>query len=170
MYKNTDTCCDYAELEEYLKRIKRIGLTDPTAKELDKPIEELEIKQVISSLKNNKSPGPDGYVNEFYKTFKDLLAPLLLNAYRYVLDSKSMAPSWTEATIVIVIHKEGKDPTECQSYRPISLLNRDLSILTAILCRRVNRKIITQIIHPDQTGFITGRYYGDNVRHLLNII
>ena len=68
-----------------------------------------------------------------------------------------------------MIHKEGKDPTECQSYRPISLLNGDLRILTAVLARRVNQ-IITQIIHPDQTGFITGRYYGDNVRRLLNII
>ncbi len=167
MYKNTDTCCDDAELEEYLKHIKLTELTDPTTEELDKPIEELKIKQVISSLKNSKSPGPDGYVNEFYKTFKDLLAPLLLNAYRYALDSKTTAPSWTEATIV-VLHKDGKDPTECQSYRPVSLLNRDLSILTAILARRVN-KIITQIIHPDQTGFITGRYYGDNVRRLLNM-
>lgn len=48
-------------------------------------------------------------------------------------------------------------------------MNADLRILTAILARRVNR-IITQIIHPDQTGFITGRYYGDNLRRLVNII
>ena len=46
---------------------------------------------------------------------------------------------------------------------------QDLRILTAILPRRVNH-IITEIIHPDQTGFITGRYYGDNLRRLLNII
>ncbi len=44
-----------------------------------------------------------------------------------------------------------------------------MRILTAILARRV-KKIITQIIHPDQTGFISGRYYGDNIRRLLNII
>lgn len=78
-----------------------------------------------------------------------------------------MAPSWTEATTV-VIHKEGTDPTECQSSRPVSLLNGDLCILTAILAWRENQ-IITQMIQPDQTGFITGRYYGDDVRRLLNI-
>lgn len=32
------------------------------------------------------------------------------------------------------------------------------------------RRVIKHIIHPDQTGFITGRYYGDNVRRLLNIM
>ena len=96
---------------------------------------------MISTLKNSKGPGLDGFVNEFYKTFKDLLAPLLLKAYSHALESKTMAPSWNEATIV-VIHKEGKDPTDCQSYRPISLLNADVCILTAILARQVN-KIIT---------------------------
>lgn len=79
-----------------------------------------------------------------------------------------MVPLWSQATIV-VIHKDGKDPTKCQSYRPISLLNTDLRILTAILARRVI-KIITEIIHPDQTGLIKGQYYGDNIRRLLNLM
>uniref|UniRef100_A0A3Q2PLN4 Reverse transcriptase domain-containing protein n=1 Tax=Fundulus heteroclitus TaxID=8078 RepID=A0A3Q2PLN4_FUNHE len=99
------------------------------------PIEEWEIKQTIKSLKNNKSPGPDGF------TFD---------------------PSTIKATIV-VIHKEGKDPTDCQFYRPISLLNTDSRILTSILANGLN-KFITQIIHPDQTGFITGRHYANNLR------
>lgn len=168
LYKNSDTCTDDTELANFLKDIKLSELPVEVAKKLDEPITTQEITLVISSLKNNKSPGPDGYINEFYKSFKDLLTPLLLNAYHYALESKTMAPSWTEATIV-VIHKEGKDPTECNSYRPISMLNGDLRILTAILPRRVNQ-IITQIIHPDQTGFIKGRHYGDNLRRLLNII
>lgn len=71
-----------------------------------------------------------------------------------------MAPSWREA-IIVVMHKDGKDPTK--------LLNIALWILTAILARHVN-KIITEIIHPDQTGFIKGRYYGDNIRRLLNLM
>lgn len=72
-------------------------------------------------------------------------------------------------TTIVVIHKEGKDPTECQSYRPISLLNSDLRILTTILAKRVN-KLIRQIIHPDQTGFIPERSYEDNLRRALNIM
>lgn len=57
-------------------------------------------------MKNNKSPGPDGFINEFYKTFEDMLSPLLLKAYHHAFELKIMAPSWREATIV-VIHKEG---------------------------------------------------------------
>lgn len=90
------------------------------SKELDEPIKECEIQETISKLKKNKSPGLDGYINEFYKTFKDLLSPLLLKADHHALESGIMAPSWNDASIV-VIYKEGKDPTECQSYQPISL-------------------------------------------------
>lgn len=36
-----------------------------TAKELNEPIQEGEIqKKIISSLKNNKCPGPDGSINQ----------------------------------------------------------------------------------------------------------
>ncbi len=84
-------------------------------KELDEPIKEREIQKIILKLKSNKSPGPDGFVNEFYKTFKDVISPLLLKAYHHALESGTMAPSWNDA-LIVVIHKEGKNPTECQSY------------------------------------------------------
>ena len=168
LYKNTDTCTNDEELAQFLKDIKLKELPESMARELDEPIKDLEIRQIISTLKSNKSPGPDGYINEFYKVFIESISPLLLDAYHHALKSGTMAPSWREATIV-VIHKDGKDPTKCQSYRPISLLNTDLRILTAILARRVN-KMTTEIIHPDQTGFIKGRYYGDNIRRLFNLM
>ncbi len=141
LYKNTGTCTDDEELKLYLQGIKLTELSSTMAEKLDSPIEIREIEEVISTLKNNKSPGPDGFINEFFKVFKDIISPLLLQAYHHCLESGTLAPSWRDATIV-VIHKEGKDPTECQSYRPISLLNCDLRILTTILARRVN-KIIT---------------------------
>uniref|UniRef100_A0AAR2M116 Reverse transcriptase domain-containing protein n=1 Tax=Pygocentrus nattereri TaxID=42514 RepID=A0AAR2M116_PYGNA len=168
LYQDTDTCSDEASIANYLRNINVSELPDTVAKELDRPTEEGEIKQVISSLKNNKCPGPDGFINEFYKCFGDILTPPLLDAYRYALETKTMAPSWSYATIV-VLHKEGKDPTNCGSYKPLSMLNGDVRILTTILARRLNY-IITQIIHPDQTRFITGRHYGNNLGRLLNII
>ena len=168
MYENTDTCSDGNALRSFLENIKLTELSETMAKDMDEPIEEWEIKETIASLKNNKSPGPDGYINEFYKSFNEILSPLLLEAYHHALQFGTLAPSWREATVV-VIHKEGEDPSECQSNRPISLLNGDIRILTAILAKRLN-KIIAQIINPDQTGFITGRYYGDNLRRLLNIM
>lgn len=39
----------------------------------DAPLTLAEIKMAISNLKNNKSPGVDGLIAEYYKTFSDLL-------------------------------------------------------------------------------------------------
>lgn len=80
------------------------------------------------------------------------LTPILTRVFNHVLSNRNLPVSWSEA-IISVIHKEGKDPTLCESYRPISLLNNDLKLLTSILAKRV-QKVIAKLINPDQTGFI----------------
>ena len=40
-----------------------------------------EIKNVLTSFQNNKSPGEDGFSKEFYETFFDLIGTHLLNSY-----------------------------------------------------------------------------------------
>ena len=62
-----------------------------------------------------------------------------------------------------------KDPLNCASYRPISLLSVDVKILAKILARRLG-PIIPLIISEDQTGFIGGRHSFSNVRRLLGVI
>uniref|UniRef100_A0A671UN80 Reverse transcriptase domain-containing protein n=1 Tax=Sparus aurata TaxID=8175 RepID=A0A671UN80_SPAAU len=79
-----------------------------------------------------------------------------------------MPGSWREA-IISVIPKEGKDKQDCSSYRPISVLNQDYRLFTAVLARRLER-ILPGIIHMDQTGFIKGRQMHDNIRRTLHVM
>ena len=74
----------------------------------------------------------------------------------------------TEAVISVIL-KKGKDPQECGSYHPISLLCCDGKLLTKLLATRVNC-IIKSIINPDQVGFVKGRRSSDNLRRLLHIM
>lgn len=118
-------------------------------------------------LKNNKSPGVDGLPGEYYRVFEKELTPILHMVYNYALSEGVPPRSWSEA-IISVIHKEGKDPTLCTSYRPISLLCVDLKILTAIIANRIQNHI-RKLVKPDQTGFIAQRQGTDNVRRALNL-
>lgn len=95
LYKNTDTCMDNIELAEFLNDVRLTELLESMAKELDEPIRESEILEGISALKNNKSPGLDGVINEFYKKLKEKVSTLLLNAYHCALQSGTMAPGTT---------------------------------------------------------------------------
>lgn len=49
------------------------------------------------------------------------------------------------------------------------LLCVDTRILSKCIALRIT-KIIGQIIDYDQTGFIKGRFIGDNIQHLLDTI
>ncbi len=108
-----------------------------------------------------------GFSGEYYKVFVNDLSPILCKVYNYALQSGDPPKSWSEA-IISVLHKEGKDPMQCNRYRPISLLCVDYKILTSILAKRI-QKCIKKVIKPDQTGFIQGRHGTNNVRMALNL-
>lgn len=74
----------------------------------------------------------------------------------------------TQATISLLL-KKAKDPLLCESYRPISLLNCDYKILANVLAGRLEN-ILPKVIHPDQTGFVTGRQMSSNLRCVFNVI
>ncbi len=105
---------------------------------------------------------------EYPVNFAEQLAPELLKTFTAAIEGNELPPSMTEAVISVTL-KKGKDPQECGSYRPISLLCCDAKLLTKLLAIRVN-DIIKSIIHPDQVGFVKGRKSSDNLRRLLHIM
>ena len=88
------------------------------------------------------------------------LFPHMLNMYNESLELGALPQSLREAS---------QDPSHCESYRPISLLNVDVKIFAKVLALRLER-FLPQIISPDQTGFIKNRFSFFNIRRLLNII
>ena len=52
---------------------------------------------------------------------------------------------------------------------PISRLNNDYKIATRCIASRL-KHVLQSVIHSDQTGYLKGRYIGENVRLLFDII
>lgn len=137
-----------SDILDYLEEVfpqKKLSLDH--VHQLDAPITPEEVAITIKKLKNNKAPGPDGYGGEFYKVYKDLLIQPLAELFNNILAGEELPPSWSSASIV-VLPKAGRDVLDPKSYRPISLLNSDYKIFTAVLTRRLNN-IIRHYIHPD---------------------
>lgn len=70
---------------------------------------------------------------------------------------------------ISVIPKPNKDSTDIPNYRPISLINCDLKILTKLLALRLSA-FLPQYTHKDQSGFINQRQTLDQIRRSITLI
>ena len=83
---------------------------------INRPITYIEIESVITKFPTNKSPGPDGFIDEFCQTFKELIS-LLLKLFQKVTEKGTLSNSFYEATIITLIAKQNKDTTGKENYR-----------------------------------------------------
>ena len=57
--------------------------------------------------------------------------------------------------LITLLEKKGKDRTQIENWRPITLLNFDYKLLSKYLTLRL-KKVIPSIVHSDQNGFVPG--------------
>ena len=74
----------------------------------------------------------------------------------------------TQKEGVITGMPKGDKPREyIKNWRPISLLNVIYKIGSSCIA---NKKVLPTLIDYDQTGFISNRYIGDNIRLIYDLI
>ena len=127
-----------------------------------------EVKNAVISLDGNKTPGSDGLPSEFYKNFWEDISDLLHQSYLHAFESGELSASQKQGVITLV-PKKGKNLTDLKSWRPISILNTDYKILAKILASRI-KKALPEIIDTDQIGYMQGRFCGENMRLISDII
>lgn len=156
------------DIKTFLDKISLPTISNFDKECLNAPFTADEVLETIRSLPSGKSPGLDGYTTEFYKAFWPQLRPLFMPMLKDFYEKGELPPSMKRALITL-IYKEGKDPLDCASYRPISLLPVDFKIISKLIARRLE-SLMPKLINPDQSGFTKGRYASDNIRRLINII
>ena len=127
-----------------------------------------EITEVLKSFKDNKVPGIDGLPAEFYKAFWHLLGETLVDSLNAAFDSGRLSISQRPA-IITLMDKKGKDRTLLGNWRPISLLNMDVKLLSKALAYRI-KKILPKLIHSNQSGYVEGRFIGETIRTIDDIM
>ena len=58
------------EIDKFLEKYNFQKLNQEEIDNLNRPITSTEIETIIRSLPANKSPGPDGFIAEFYQKFR----------------------------------------------------------------------------------------------------
>lgn len=70
----------------------------------DKPIELVEIKHVIFSMRGNKAPGPDDFTTGFYQYHSDIVKHDLYQAVLYCITMNKI-PQTMAATVIHLFPK-----------------------------------------------------------------
>lgn len=118
-------------------------------------------------MKNNKSPGIDGYTVEFNQMFFNDLSWYLLRSLNESFESGCLPI--TQRRGVITLLPKGQKPRELlKNWRPISLLNVSYKLASSCIANRLTR-VLPSIISLDQSGFMAGRF-GENIRQVYDIM
>ena len=71
--------------------------------------------------------------------------------------------------MIKLIPKKDTNPHLIKNWRPITLLNCDYKIATKAITNRI-KAVIPQLINNDETGFLKGRFMGENIRLIDSVI
>ena len=131
----------------------------------------LTIKECADALikyQNNKTPGSDGLTIEFYRLFWDAIGHFMVDSFNYAYEHGQLSIS-QRLGIISLIPKNNKDLEYLKNWRPISLLNNDYKIVTKAIAIRMER-VLPKIIHSSQAGYVKGRYIGESIRTITDIM
>ena len=157
----TPSPVDESVQEKLLGNVDRT-LTARQQAMLDAPLSAKELQQAVYDLNENKSPGLDGFTAEFYKKFWSLIKDRYTD-FINCADQTSFS-AFKNTSVTALLYKEKGDTDDLKNYRPISLINVDLKILTKTLTNRL-KTVLPSIIHFTQTA-VDGRRI-DNTVHML---
>ena len=119
-------------------------------------------------MPNEKSPGNDGLIKEFYETFWDDIKRPLTLSFQQALKKGELSTSQKQAVIKL-IEKKGKDKRMIENWIPISLLNVDLKIFSKAVASRL-RACLNTIISSEQCAYVEDRFISQNGTLIYDIL
>ena len=155
-------------VDEFTEHLKIPKLSDADRDRIEGPLSYEECKKALDTFQNNKAPGEDGFTVEFYMFFFDLLGHDLVASFNAAYDANELTISQRRG-VISLIPKEDGSLLELSNWRPVTLLNVDCKIATKAIARRIE-PLLPNLVHTDQTGFIKGRYIGENIRLIIDIM
>ena len=133
---------------------------------LEREVTERELYQALRELKPNKAPGPDGLTRAFYLKFWDALKHNYTESIKETQREEELSEMQKRGAIR-KSHKKG-ERTKLGNYRPITLLNVDLKIISRVLSKRLSL-VLASLIHENQKC-VPGRHITDNIHLIQDLI
>jgi hypothetical protein len=125
---------------------------------LDEPFSKQEIDSIVAALPSDKSLGPDGFNTNFIKKCWPIISQDFYDLCDQFYHGDVCHRSINGSFIVLIPKKD--NARLVGDFRPISLLNNIMKIITKVMVNRL-QTVMTSLVHKNQYGFIKGRTIQD---------
>ena len=127
-----------------------------------------ELNEALLQSANGKSPGPDDICYEMLRQVGGIGFNKLLELINLSWSQGDVLYLWRQSTIVPLL-KPGKDPSDTNSYRPISLTSSLCKVTERIIANRLRYFLESKnLLNREQSGFRKGRGCTDHILRLQN--
>jgi retron-type reverse transcriptase len=150
-----------------LIEFREVYTTQLNLSHLSHPFTEQEVYKALRQIPRDKCPGPDGFGSAVYHDFWDIVKPEVFNFFHQFFHEQSQLERNNRSFIVLLKKKE--DACTPDAYRPISLLNCSVKLVTKVLALRLQAEL-QNLVDDDQTGFVLTRCIADNFIYALDLV
>ena len=119
-------------------------------------------------MENDRSPGNDGLTKEFYMTFWYDIKVTFISSLKQDKKRKELNISQRQA-IIKLTEKKNKEKRYIRNWRPISLLNVDIKILSKALAKRL-KELLPSLNFPQQIAYVQNKNIDERGRLISDII
>jgi len=137
--------------------VKRI-LTQDSRTWLERNVDYKEIKEALFQMNPDKAPGPDGFNANFFQKNWDIVKDDVVQAMLSFFRTGRLLKQ-VNHTFLILIPKSN-EAGSLSDYRAISCCNVIYKLISKILSNRL-KKVVGELISPNQHAFLKGRQIGD---------
>jgi hypothetical protein len=127
---------------------------------LKRDFEESEVWEVVKHMKDDKTPGPDGFSMGFIKACWGVLKEDIMAVFSEFHSKASFQKSLNAYFIALIPKKVGA--VDLKDFRPISLVGVVYKLIAKILANRL-KMMLGKIISKTQDAFVKGRQIMDSV-------
>ncbi|GJW75105.1 hypothetical protein Tco_0134475 [Tanacetum coccineum] len=138
--------------------VKRLSLED--AEFMVRPMSKDEIKSVFFAMNDEKAPGPNGFLSNFFKAACSVIGDEVCTAISDFFKNGRLLKE-VNATIIALVPKS-KSPQKVSDFRPISCCNVIYKAITKIIANRI-KGYLGMLVDECHNAFIPMRQISNNV-------
>jgi len=158
-------------IRNFTRKIPRLVSSEDNFN-LNKPVTEEEVGEVLKEMQNCKAPGPDGFNVDFFKACWSIVKKDILNVVEDSRMNKTILKALNTSFIALIPKQEAAQTPD--KFRPIALCNVVYKIISKVVANRL-KPLLPSLVSMEQAGYMEERQILNNiiqdheVVHSLNI-